>query len=94
MPVAKVNFMIALARVLHRHALGVTCSGGLGVLDQMHQSALWDVPMLVLHGAPSSPGKYIKARFHSFFFFVFLTMTQCGLPLATRGVVRSFFNFA
>ena len=51
MPVAKVNFMIALARVLHRHALGVACSGGLGVLAQMHQSALWDVPMLVLHGA-------------------------------------------
>lgn len=50
MPTAKCNLLIALARVLHRHALGVVCSGGVGVLAQMHQSALWDVPMLVLHG--------------------------------------------
>jgi hypothetical protein len=50
MPVAKANLMIALARVLRRHALGVVCNGGLGVLAQMHQPALWDVPMLVLHG--------------------------------------------
>ena len=48
---AKASFMIALARVLHRHSIGVVCSGGQGVLNQMHLSALWDVPMMVLHGS-------------------------------------------
>ena len=51
MPIAKANFMIALARVLRRHALAVVCGGGLGVLNQMHQAAQWDVPMMVLHGS-------------------------------------------
>jgi hypothetical protein len=51
LPIAKANFMIALARVLRRHALAVVCGGGLGVLNQMHQAAQWDVPMLILHGS-------------------------------------------
>ena len=48
MPLAKANLMIALARILKRHALAVTCTGGLSVLKQMHQAAVWDVPMIVL----------------------------------------------
>ncbi len=51
LPIAKANFMIALARVLRRHALAVVCGGGLGVLNQMHQAAQWDVPMMILHGS-------------------------------------------
>ena len=51
MALAKVNFQIALARVLKRHALGVSCGGGLNVLSQMCQAAIWDVPMMVLHGS-------------------------------------------
>jgi hypothetical protein len=50
-PHAKANLMIALARVLHRHSLAVACSGSVGVLQQMNQAALWDVPMMVLHGS-------------------------------------------
>ena len=48
MSLAKANLMIALARILKRHALAVTCSGGVGVLQQMHQAAVWDVPMIAL----------------------------------------------
>jgi hypothetical protein len=48
---AKASFMIALARVLHRHSIAVACSGGQGVLNQMHLAALWDVPMMVLDGS-------------------------------------------
>ena len=48
MSLAKANLMIALARILKRHALAVTCTGGVSVLQQMHQAAIWDVPMIVL----------------------------------------------